>query len=133
MFIHDTLLEVVRVGHTGIFIQSLPTCYKVLMGSDSNSVVSRVEEEFNVSQPKLVILATNIKMDFISSLQYLNWIENVKESQFKAASRQENIPKNRSQAIMPCMHLHCYFEITISIALIALHSIKFFVQTISTE
>ena len=58
MFIHDTLLEVVRVGHTDIFIQNLPTCHKVLMGSDSNSVVSRMEEEFNVSQPKLVIVAT---------------------------------------------------------------------------
>ena len=44
-------------------------------------------------------------------LQCLNKLENVKESQFQGANRNENIPKNRFQTILPCMYLSFYHAI----------------------
>ena len=109
MFIHDVLLEILSVGHTDIFLQNLPASYKILMRSVSNSTHSRMEEEFNVC------LWLNFKVSLVPHadknnllLQYLNEIEDVKESQFKDANKRENVPKNRSQTIIPCTQIISY-------------------------
>ena len=48
IFIHNALLEVVRLGMTDIYAQNLHSCYSVLMAKAFASNKTRMEEEFAV-------------------------------------------------------------------------------------
>ena len=68
-----------------------------------------MEEEFNVCLwLNFKVLLVPHANDNNLLLQYLNEIEDVKESQFKDANKRENIPKNQSQTIIPCTQIISY-------------------------
>ena len=98
MFIHDALVETIKIGQTEISVTNFRKELAVLTTKDPETDICPLQREFDVSFIKMCFLVTSC--NFL--LQRLNSYNFPNPSEFGTATLSLNASKNRYPDILPC-------------------------------